>query len=368
MPARLPLRGDTAQDRDRQDPALQAPRVTRLRARPRLNLAWRRLVNQRLVGPPLATPTDVIRHLGAVQAQDYGGAKWAVAQRSAPVTDAELDRLLAEGTVLRTHVMRPTWHFVLPEDIRWLLALTAPRVHAASALVYRREGLDEAVFARSHRVLEKALRDHAYKTRTELGEALAAAGIPADRFRLSYLMMQAELAGVICSGPRRGKQFTYAVLAERAPAGRVLELVEALVELATRYFNSHGPALLTDFTWWSGLTMADARRALALAGYPLVQEGDLWSAPGGDLAPATPSAHLLANFDEFMVAYRGQTLPLGLGHILVVDGQVAGGWRRTMTRGDVRVEVKPISPLPGRAAKLVAAEIERYRRFMGMAG
>ena len=311
---------------------------------------------------------DVIRHLGAVQAQDYGGAKWAVAQRAVTVTDAELDRLFAEGTLLRTHVMRPTWHFVLPEDIRWLLALTAPRVHAASAFAYRREGLDEAVFARCHRVLEKALRDHAYKTRTELGQALAAAGIPAGRFRLTYLMMQAELAGLICSGPRRGKQFTYALLAERAPGGRLLERDEALLELATRYFHSHGPALLTDFTWWSGLTMADAKRALGLAGSALVREGDLWSAPGGDLAPAAPSARLLPNFDEFMVAYRGQTLPLGLGHILVVDGQVAGGWRRTMTRGDVRVDVQPISPLPARAGKLVAAEIERYRRFMGMSG
>jgi hypothetical protein len=311
---------------------------------------------------------EVVRHLGAVQSQDYAGAKWAVAQRTGPVTDVELDRLFAEGAILRTHVMRPTWHFVLPEDIRWLLALTAPRVQAASAFVYRREGLDETLFARSHRVLESALRDRAYKTRTELGVALAAAGIPADRFRLSYLMMRAELDAVICSGPRHGKQFTYALLDERAPAGRVLDRDEALVELATRYFGSHGPALLTDFTWWSGLTVGDAKRACGLAGSRLVQEADLWSAPGDDVAHETPSAHLLPNYDEYLVAYRGQTLPLGLGHIVVVDGQVAGGWRRTVARGELRVQLNLTRALADPAGKLVAAQIEQYRRFMGMAG
>ena len=309
-----------------------------------------------------------MRHLGAVQSQDYAGAKWGVAQRSAPVTNAELDRLFAEGAILRTHVMRPTWHFVLPEDIRWLLTLTAPRVRQARAFVCRREGLDEAVFARSHRILERALRDRAYKTRTELGMALAAAGVVADRFRLGCLMMRAELDGVICSGPRRGKQSTYALLDERAPAGRAFQRDEALVELATRYLASHGPALLTDFTWWSGLTVADARRAFGLAGSRLVEEGDLWSAAGDEPAPEAASAHLLPNYDEYLVAYRGQTLRLGLGHIAVVDGQAAGHWRPTLTRGAVDVDFHPTRPLAEPAGKLVAAQIERYRRFMGMAG
>src|SRR5262245_24524323 len=171
--------------------------------------------------------------------------------------DDSIDELFNEGKILRTHVMRPTWHFVMPEDIRWMLKLTAPRINAVSAYYFRKMELDQAVLARSNAAISKALRGK-HLTREELGQVLGRAKIDAKGLRLIYLMIRAELDAVICSGPLRGKQFTYALLDERVPKCRTLKRDEALAELTIRYFTSHGPALLRDFVWWSGLTITDA--------------------------------------------------------------------------------------------------------------
>jgi hypothetical protein len=171
----------------------------------------------------LSTPDQVVDWLGTVQAQDYLGAKWALGLRMREATDAAVEAAFTEGSVLRTHVMRPTWHFVTPSDIRWLLKLTAPRVNAASAYMHRRVELDGSLFARSNDVLAKALQGGRHLIRAELGAALAEAGIVADGMRLSYIVMRAELDAILCSGPRRGKQYTYALLDERVPPTRTWE-------------------------------------------------------------------------------------------------------------------------------------------------
>ena len=170
----------------------------------------------------LEEPADVVGWLAAVQAQDYAGAKWALGLRLQGATDDEVERAFADGAVLRTHLMRPTWHFVTPADIRWLLALTAPRVHAANAFMYRKLELDSRRFQESRAALTRALRGDEHLTRDELRGVLQKAGVAADDgMRLAYLMMHAELDGVVCSGARRGKQFTYALMDARAPhAGR----------------------------------------------------------------------------------------------------------------------------------------------------
>ncbi len=216
-----------------------------------MDFGHRRLHNQLLIQHPFDQPNEVVAWLGAVQAQEYGHAKWALGMRLPGATDVDVERAIAEGSILRTHVMRPTWHFVTSADIRWMLELTGPRVHALNAYYYRQQGLDDALFARSNAVLAKALAGGNYLTRPELQAALAGAGIVADGgLRASYLMMRAELDMLICSGPRRGKQFTYALLDERAPAASSLPRDEALAELTRRYFTSHGPATLKDFAWW----------------------------------------------------------------------------------------------------------------------
>ncbi len=209
-----------------------------------MDIAHQRLHNQKLLQTTFTKPDEVVAYLGAVQAQDYAGAKWAIAQRTKGLTDVEIDQAFADGTILRTHLMRPTWHFVTPADIRWMLMLTAPRVHAVSAFMYRQLELDKAVIKKSYTVLEKTLRGDKQLTRTELGSAFKKAGIVAEGMRLGYFMMSAELDGIICSGARKGRQFTYALLEERVPEVKAVKRDEALAKLVQRYFATRGPATL----------------------------------------------------------------------------------------------------------------------------
>src|SRR3954453_1696849 len=249
-----------------------------------MDVAIQRLRNQRLLGTPFAAPEDVVRWLGAVQSQDYAGGKWAIAQRTRAGTDADIDRARADGRILRPHVLRPTWHFVLPDDVRWMLALTAPRVRTAMATYDRKLALDGGVFRRSQALLRRALGGGGALARGERARTLGGAGIEASGQRLGHIMMRAELDALVTSGPRRGKQSTYALLDERVPPRRMLERDEALAALAGRYFNSHGPALPHDFAWWSGLTVSDARRGIESAsprlGSTTVDGRTYWHAPG----------------------------------------------------------------------------------------
>ena len=354
-----------------------------------MDVARARLPSQRLVGAPLAAPEEVVGWLGAVQAQDYAGAKWAVAQRAAGCSDADVEQACRDGRILRTHVLRPTWHFVLPDDVRWMLALTAPRVRAAMAYYDRKLGLDEAVFRRTQALLAKALAGGQARTREELARTLAAAGIEASGQRLGHIMMRAELDALIVSGPRRGKQFTYALLDERAPRGRIRSLGrdEALAALAGRYFASHGPALPGDFAWWSGLTVGDARRGIDAASPRLasvaVDGKTFWFAPGAPAAKprgGRAAVHLLPNYDELLVAYRDHAPSLAPGvagtlrarpdvvanHVVTVDGRVVGGWRRLEAKGTMTVETTLVARLDSRAQASLRAAAARFQAFLGL--
>jgi hypothetical protein len=347
------------------------------------DLVRRRLANQKLATSTLRSPADVVAWLGAVQAQDYSAARWALGLRVKGLTDAVVEQAFNDGAILRTHVMRPTWHFVAPADIRWLQALTAPRVHALNRYYAHKNGLDDKTLARSRRVIERALGGGHQRTRDELGAALGKAGIPADGQRLAYLMMNAELDQVICSGARRGKQFTYALLDERAPKAHALPRDEALAELTRRYFTSHGPATLKDYAWWSGLTMSDARRGTDIVGRALVKEtfGELtcWSsAPGPAFTRLRPSAHLLPIFDEYLIAYKDRGAVANpeyasriaitsetYCHYLIVDGRLVGTWKRDETPTGIDVKVVDFQSFPPAYRKAIAVASDRYRAFLG---
>jgi hypothetical protein len=346
-------------------------------------LIQRRLRNQKLTPPSLRGARQVISWLGAAQAQDYGGAKWAIGLRANGLLDADVERAFNEGAILRTHCLRPTWHFVAPADIRWVLALTAPRVHAVSAYYYRKLEIDARVVARSRIALERALRDGAALTRAELGARFLRAGIPADGHRLAYLMMHAELDAVVCSGPRRGNQFTYALLEERVPRAPALKRGDALIELTRRYFSSRGPATIRDFVWWSGLTVRDAKAGLAETKGALAHEAmdglDYWFVDRPvSRGLAARAVYLLPNYDELGIAYKDRDAVPALPrprrlaasgefqHLLTIDGQFAGRWRRTVARGAVHVDVQPFRPLDPDEERAVAVEAERYGRFVDM--
>jgi hypothetical protein len=348
-----------------------------------LNIARLRLANQRLSSGRFTKPEDVVSWLGAVQAQEYGDTKWALGLRMQRAADAQIERAFSEGRILRTHVMRPTWHFVAPEDIRWMLALTGPRVSARMAPYNRRLELDAAIFRRSDRAIVRALRGGAHLTRQELKTVLQRAGIQADGTqRLAHVVMQAELDSVICSGPRRGTQSTYMLLDERVPVSRTPSRDTALAELARRYFRSHGPAQLQDFAWWSGLTAADARAGLAMVERELVSEiveGRTYWLPSSSRAVVAPRpAYLLPLYDEYLIAYKDRSAALDLSRWrrgwprdpvsapIVVNGQVVGGWRRILKGEKVVVKATPFAPLSKRDLSAVADAARAFSAFLGV--
>jgi hypothetical protein len=334
-----------------------------------------RLHNQRLIGSTFRRPDQVVSWLGAVQAQDYTGAQWGVAQRARGLTIAAIERAFDAGEILRTHVLRPTWHLVTPADLRWMLALTGPRLRRLLATYDRRLEIDARLLTRVRRIVESALDGGQALTREELGEALRRHGrIAAAGQRLAHLVMYLEADAVICSGPRRGRQFTYALVADRALGGPTLARDQALAELARRYFQSHGPATVHDFAWWSGLTISDARTAVATVPGELV----LRTPPPLE---SVPGAHfLLPNYDEYLIAYKhrgavidpqrsrnlGVFTSLEYPHHIVVDGRVAGSWRRTLGPKSASVTTKFYGRPPAAARAAIAAQAARYGDTLGM--
>ncbi|MBZ0292936.1 MAG: winged helix DNA-binding domain-containing protein [Anaerolineae bacterium] len=347
-----------------------------------LRITDQRIYSHQLEASTLQTPKEVVDWMGAVQSQDYAGARWGLGLRLPGFTDELIAAAFDRGEILRTHVMRPTWHFVTPEDIRWLQALTAPRVHALNAYMQRQTELDDDLLARGDEVIARALEGEHYLTRAELAEALAQAGIVAEKVRLAYMVMHAELNALICSGPRRGKQFTYALLDERAPQARQLDADEALVELTRRYFTSHGPALVQDFAWWSGLTVADGKAGLELAKDHLAEmeiDGkSYWYAADTPVVQDTPSnAYLLPPYDEYTVAYKDYDPvidPANLkqakngvfGGAMMIHGRVMGYWRRTFRKGEALVQLEPFQPLTDAEAAAFDAALQRFGVFLEM--
>jgi len=276
--------------------------------------------------------------------------------------------------------MRPTWHFVTPADIRWILELTGPRVQRVIGHYKRRQELDARTCTRATAIFDHALRDGQHLTRAELGAQLARAKLTAKGIRLALLTMHAELEAVVCSGRRRDGQLTYALVAERAPRPRRLSRDEALGELTQRYFRSHGPATIRDFVWWSGLTSADTKRGLEIVRARSQEvDGHTYWTVGRLAADASRQreVHLLPVYDEYLVAYRDRvavphataSIRASSGattfqHTLVIDGQVAGTWKAVRGADGVGVAVIPMKALTTREQRGVDDALARYGRFL----
>jgi hypothetical protein len=345
-----------------------------------LDIAQQRLYNQHISRQIFTTPAEIVKYMGAIQAQDYAGAKWAVGLRLLKGSDAAVEKAMADGSIIRTHVLRPTWHFVSPDDLRWMLDLTAPRINAFSASRFRQLGLDSAVFKRSNDALANALEGGKQLTREEAMGILQQAGVQTDDLRFIHLLMRAELDKVICSGGRQGKQFTYALFDDRVPAGKGLSREEALAELVKRYFTSHGPATLQDFAWWSGLTLADGKTGLDLIRSELAwfETNGLpyWVAknePGEN--KKSPIAHLLPAFDEFAVAYSDRTATVNPKYLtqarhvifapsIVVNNQVVGTWKRTINKNSTEIALNHFGKVNKMQEKAIEMAAAKYREFM----
>lgn len=348
------------------------------------DIARHRLRNQHISRPTFDQPGDLVQWFGAVQAQDYHPALWAVGLRTRNAVEATVENAIAQRAIVRTWPMRGTLHFVAPNDARWMLQLLTPRVIAATTGRYRELGLDNAVLARSEKVVVTALQGANMLTRRALYDTLDAAGIATASSRGLHIVGYLAQRGVICFGPRAGKQSTFVLLDEWVPNAKRLEHDEAVAELTTRYFTSHGPASIHDFAWWSGLTIADVRAGLEAASQRLLNETidgrAYWFAAATRVARVdVPQAHLLPVLDEYAVAYRDRSAVLNpaltkrvnagggiFKPIVVIDGQIAGTWTRAFKKGALAISLTPFARLSKAQWRAIEAAAERYGRFVGM--
>ncbi|MEK7514878.1 MAG: winged helix DNA-binding domain-containing protein [Patescibacteria group bacterium] len=348
------------------------------------DIAQLRLRNQHIGSAPFQKPEDVVRHLGAVQAQDFPSALWAIGLRMKRANEQVIEDALSKGRIVRTWPMRSTLHFVAREDVRWMLDLMTPRVLSAYAHRMRYHGITTATYDKSRVIFEKALKGGKALTREELYIALEAAGIPAKKGSLGlHIIGRLAHEQLLCFGPRRGKQQTLVLLDEWVPrTEKPRERDDALRELAVRYFTSHGPAQEKDLAWWSGLSLKDIRAGIAHAGKKLVSvevEGaTYWMAPQRIIPQATGSAFLLPAFDEFFVAYRDRSASLEAIHakhinpgangmlqpIIVIDGQVIGIWKRALIKDTVQITPRFFAEPSPKAKAVIHEASERYASFL----
>lgn len=336
---------------------------------------------QRVWGSQPEKAPDALRWLTAVQAQEFPYAKWSLGQRTTREKRTTVDAAFDGGRILRTHILRPTWHFVAPQDLRWLMRLSGPRVNAGNTRRYRELELDAKLLTRTNDVIAKAVSER-HLTRREIAAVLARRRVSTDGQRLAYILMRAELDSVVCSGAMSGKQHTYAPFDERVHSRKGPEGGEALAELARRYFTARGPATLKDFVWWSGLATRDARRGVEMA-EPKLQRlvGDGRTYWYDEVSPRPkhpgPQADLVQCYDETIISYtesRRDVLaaagrlaaPAGVGgflHVILYDGQMLGRWRPIQARDGLTVATLIDRRLGEMERKALDAAIARYLRF-----
>ena len=279
-----------------------------------MNIPNIRLLNQQLLNPLFREPKELVSWMGAMQAQNYSIVKWAVGMRLKSATIQAVEKALHEGEILRTHVMRPTWHLVAAEDIRWMLKLSAQRIISANDSFAKGYDLDipNELYTKAHDLLEKILCGKKSLTKQEIAEHFNRSGIVADNRRMTRFMARAEQEGIICSGEDRGSKCTYALLEERVPPMPELTKDESLARLARSYFRSHSPAVLQDFIWWSGLPISDAKQAVYLIASELTTEQwkeQTWYIHDTCRTRGKLSGHihLLPSYDEYLLGYKDRT-------------------------------------------------------------
>lgn len=318
-----------------------------------------RLATQRLTGPAAGSPEQAVRDLLCVQAQDAALARAMIAYRAAG-TVAGVDAAVADGRLIRTHVLRPTWHYVAATDLRWLLALTAAPMAARLGAREHQLGIDHGLVDAALRVFADRLAGRRFALRKELAAALAEAGLldPADPLtgqRVGHLLMFAEYRALVCSAPVASPTHHYALVDEVVPPAAAKPREEAVTDLVLRFIQGHGPVALKELQRWTPIPLVEIRGALdrlsGLLERQTVEDMELWS--GAGLPQTRPrQAWLLSIFDEAFLTYplvnflRSPGHPAGStayrfaeagGGVVVCDLRDVGLWRRRVTGAAVEV-------------------------------
>jgi len=342
-----------------------------------------RLASQLISKPQFDSVKDIVGWMGAMQAQDYAMVKWAVGIRHPDADYREIERAISDGEIIRTHLLRPTWHLVSADDIYWMLELTASRIRAGMKSRHRVLGLTESLLERSNETISRALEGKQLN-REELISELEKAGIStAGDNRASHMFRVAELTGIMCSGATDGNKESYALLSERVPKAASLGREAALAALAKRYFNSHCPATLNDFIWWSGLSVSEAKQALDLVKPDFVTEtidSQIYWLPNSYETPEAgeQGVCLLPAFDEYLISYKDRSASLPFRDfnkavsnngvfrpIVVVNGEVKGIWKRTIKKEGVVVETELFYKAGRTTLARIEAAAAKYGRFLG---
>jgi hypothetical protein len=344
-----------------------------------------RLHNQLLSGHPLKTPDAIVAWMGAMQAQAPDAAKWAIGTRLGTATLKEVEDALNTGKIIRTHILRPTWHFVTAEDLHWMFDLSNPRLKPVYISYCRMLGLDEALITRAIPVLEKALAGGKHLTKPEIGNFLQNEKITADTPLLNLIISRAEMEGILCNGRIQGSKQTFTLRDEWAPRKQTLQKDEALERLARKYFTSHGPATVHDFAWWSGLSLTECRQAIdaiqsdficeTVNGRIFRMKNDIQTPPAND-----PSALLLPSFDEFVVSYKdrseiicGTSETIRNTHygkvitknglfspIITLNGEIIGSWKKITAK---KIALAFFEKTPKKTQELFSPEIKHLEKF-----
>jgi Winged helix DNA-binding domain len=346
-------------------------------------IAALRLQFQQIQKTNFSSPQALVAYMGAIQAQDYPMSKWAIALRLPEASDAALEAALDAGQLVRTHVLRPTWHIVSGQDVRWMLMLSANRIKSAWASRDRELGIDSVLYNRTNNLIVKILEGNRHLTRAEIMVFLEQNGIKTNPGRGIHFMANAEADALVCNGVMRGKEQTYALLDEKVPKGLIFSREEALAELAKRYFTSHAPATLQDFYWWSGLTMPDARAGLESIKTTLdsfiFEEKTYFVPQNQPHAKGENSLFFLPAFDEYCVGYnnrnavfapqfQGQAITVNgiFKPIIVRNGQVIGVWKRTIVKDKVAVKTTFFEPHNQLDSAEIVRSIQFFGKFLGL--
>jgi hypothetical protein len=340
-----------------------------------------RLRNQHIRGSEFSAPQELARWMVAMQAQDLLMSLWAFGIRLPGLTQDIIRQAADDGKIIRTHLLRPTWHFVAAENIRWLLRLSAPRIKASVKARHRELLIDEHLEEKSNSFLADTLKNSNHHTREELVLMFREAGISDNNSRTSHLIFLAELDGVICSGRIKNGRTTYALLDERIPPSPQLTEVEALSTLARKYFTSHGPATVRDFAWWSGLSAAGVRMATGEAGkylFTLKTDSSTYLVNEDFVIPEDNTAHLLPAFDEYIISYTDRSAVLSHLHnrkavsdngvfrpVILVNGRVEGIWKRSVRGDKIIIETTFFRKQGIKVKKVVELAAIEYGNFTG---
>ncbi len=347
-------------------------------------IAQFRLFNQQLSQPAFRTAGELVYWMGAMQAQDYPGAKWSIGLRLPGSTDAVIEQAIADGEIIRTWGLRGTWHWIAPADVHWMLGLIAPKILQKQAYHLKQASLNATHVKKSNKALVKVLQGGQALTREELTVVLSKHGIKTSPYGVGHLLLHASMEQLICMGPRRGKQFTHVLLDDWIPATKRHDPTDPLAELALRYFSSHGPATVKDFMWWGGLTLTEARKGAEAVQNKLesvVAEGETYLLPAN--MPAVKkknTVRLLPGFDEYLLGYTDRSTIINAKHAkklamtangqfnatIVVNGQVGGIWKRTIGTKDVEIETSYFEGAGKGVEQAVVTVAKRYAKFLGL--